>query len=96
MLSPMYANCGELKTFHQGFSKEPYVLMRYFFQAPPEPPGSPSFAPPIQFLPVATIVMPRKAFHDLIKKSNMFLAKQDEMNQGLGPIEGGPTDENDK
>jgi len=92
MLAPMYSNCGELKTFRQGPEGTEMIEMRYFFVEPMGPPGTPhkSFAPPIPYLPVATIVMPRGAFRDLLKKSNLFLASQEEMKGNLGPIEGGP------
>jgi hypothetical protein len=85
-LKPLWCNAAEIATFKYG--KEDYVVTTYFFQVPPMILQGKSFSPPIQFLPLARVILPREAHKQIAKKFLGHIAQQDE-----GPIEGGKNED---
>ena len=83
MLAPLWANSAQLDTFK--YANEEYIVMTFFFHSPPNQTGT--WRPPIEFMPASTIIMPRKAYKDIVTKFMGHLARQDEPNEKIKPEE---------
>ena len=84
MLSPFFCNSAQLDSFKQG--NETYVMMTFFFHSPPNQPQT--WRPPVEFMPAATIIMPRRAYKDIVTKFLGYMSRQDEPNPANGKEKG--------
>ena len=77
MLSPLFSNSMQIDFFRE--NKEDYVMLTFFFHSP-QSQVKQTWRPPVDFMPVSTIIMPRKAYKDIMRKFLGHMARQDEPN----------------
>ena len=77
MLEPIFSTGAQIDTFKQG--EEEYVMMTFFFTSPSVVPDHDhNWRPPIDKLPVSTIIMPRAAYRNILTKFLGYMARQEE------------------
>jgi len=85
-MNPLWVNAAEISTFK--YENEEYAMVTYFFHTPPaafeKRDGYQTLRPPIQYLPVATVLIPLKAYKDITKRFLGHLARREEPKRGGG------------
>jgi len=69
---PVLANAAEITTYRE--EGKDYIMVRFYFKVS----GQEKSRIPIEWIPVATLVLTRSAYKQIIKKFQGFLAQQEE------------------